>query len=82
MLSIKGTFQKGAAQPLEPVAGHEGQPVIITFLDEGSSQSPASTNEAGWEEMAELMESCMIETGISDLAHQHDHYLYGKSKKA
>jgi len=24
---------------------------------------------------------CAIDTGVSDLAHQHDHYLYGTSKQ-
>jgi hypothetical protein len=28
-----------------------------------------------------LVEECAIDTGISDLADQHDHYLYGKPKK-
>jgi hypothetical protein len=27
-----------------------------------------------------LIEECTVDTGIPDLAHQHDHYLYGKPK--
>jgi len=27
------------------------------------------------------VEDCVINTGIEDLAHQHDHYLYGMPKK-
>ena len=82
MLSIKGTFQQGVAQPLEPVTGHEGKTVIITFLDEERTQPPATRDEGGWEGMTELVEHCTMDTGIPDLADQHDHYLYGKLKKA
>ena len=32
--SIRGVFQHGAAFPLRPVAGLDGRPVIITFVDE------------------------------------------------
>ena len=81
MLSVKGTFRQGVAQPLEPVTGHEGKAVIITFLDEKKTQPTAARDEGRWEEMTELVEYCTVETGISDLAHQHEHYLYGKLKK-
>jgi len=81
MLSIKGTFQNGVAQPVQPVEGHDGQPVIITFLDEGTANELSSVEGEGWESLTKLVEDCAVETGISDLAHQHDHYLYGKPKK-
>ena len=32
MLSVKGKFKNGVAQPSEPIEGHDGQAVIITFL--------------------------------------------------
>jgi hypothetical protein len=34
-----------------------------------------------WNALMKLAEECAVETDISDLAHQHDHYLYGKPKK-
>ena len=79
MLSVKGTFENGVAQPAKPVDGRDGQAVIITFLDGDTGKSPM-TDVAAWEAMEKLVEDCAIETGISDLAHQHDHYLYGKPK--
>ncbi len=83
MLSVKGTFQNGVARPSEPVEEHEGRPVIITFLEEvASSLSPAAGNEEAWNTLSQLVEDCGMETGIADLAHQHDHYLSGKPKKA
>ena len=83
MLSVKGTFQNGAAHPSEPVEEHEGHPVIITFLEEEIAHvSPGSVAEEAWDTLSRLVEDCSVETGIADFAHQHDHYLSGKPKKA
>lgn len=80
MLSVKGKFQNGVAQPTEPIEGHDGESVIITFLDEErTTLSPA--DNSGWKELTQLVENCAVETGVSDLAQQHDHYLYGKPKQ-
>ena len=79
MLSVKGKFQNGAAQPTEPLEGHEGETVIITFLaQEPPTLSPKE--RSGWQALSQLVENCAVETGVSDLAQQHDHYLYGKPK--
>lgn len=80
MLSVKGKFHNGMAQPTEPVEGHEGESVIITFFDADRTTS-SPTNDAGWQALTQLVEDCAVETGISDLAQQHDHYLYGKPKQ-
>ena len=77
MLSIKGTFKDGVAHPAEPLQGYEGQPVIITFLEESVV---SFTDETAWDALTQLLKACSVETGITDLAHQHDHYLYGKPK--
>ena len=83
MLSVKGTFQNGVARPSEPVEEHEGLPVIITFLEEeAASASPGTGEDEAWDALSRLVEDCSVETGIADFAHQHDHYLYGKPKKA
>jgi len=34
-----------------------------------------------WEALENLLEECQVETGISDLAQQHDHYLHGTPKR-
>lgn len=34
-----------------------------------------------WDELGELLERCQIETGIPDLAEQHDHYIHGCPKR-
>jgi hypothetical protein len=45
MQTIRGSFQDGVAKPDEPVQGHEGEPVLITFLSNGETDD-ASTGEA------------------------------------
>ncbi len=85
LLSVKGMFQNGVARPSELVKGREGQPVVIIFLKDHSDTPTACEKEdedTTWSALARLVEDCVVETGIADLAHQHDHYLYGKVKGA
>lgn len=79
MLSVKGKFKNGVAQPSEPIEGHDGQAVIITFLGENSDSLPIEDSD--WNALAQLLQDCAVETGIKDLAQEHDHYLYGKPKQ-
>jgi hypothetical protein len=81
MFAVKGTFQNGVAHPVEPIAGRNGQAVIITFLEEDHLPTQPIKTETGWDALQQLVEDCGVETGINDLAHQHDHYLYGKQKQ-
>lgn len=81
MLSIKGRFQNGIVQPIEPVSGHDGQLVIITFLEEEEETPSASQDDSGWNDLMQTLNRCTVDTGIADLAHEHDHYLYGKPKQ-
>lgn len=80
MISVKGKFKNGVALPLEPVKDfQEGKSVIITFLDEDAAVLSEKKNAAV--SLEDLIEECAVDTGIEDLAAQHDHYLYGKPKK-
>lgn len=81
MISVKGQFKNGVALPLEPVKDfQEGQSVIITFLDEDAKEV-FTAKQNGAKSLEELIAESEIDTGIEDLAAQHDHYLYGKQKK-
>ena len=80
MISIQGTFQNGVAQPIEPVPGREGQRVIITFLED-TSTVPVTDDPSGWDQLIHIIDENTVDTGIEDLAYQHDHYLYGKPKQ-
>ncbi|HEX8399275.1 MAG TPA: hypothetical protein VF644_17705 [Pyrinomonadaceae bacterium] len=81
MISVKGKFQNGVALPLEPVKeSREGQIVIITFLEENGAEI-LTEKAKGVQSLEDLLAKCEVDTGISDLAEQHDYYLYGKPKK-
>lgn len=80
MVSVKGTFNNGVVRPIEPIAVQEGQQVIITFVEqENTFEEPIAGSD--WEELNQILEDCQVDTGIEDLAHQHDHYLYGTPKR-
>lgn len=53
----------------------------ITFVKESVSESMPPEENTAWDALTQLVESCVVETGVTDLAHQHDHYLYGKPKR-
>jgi len=77
MLTVKGKVQNGAVLPLEPISDfYEGKEVTITLADE-----PESENQDGWKRLLAVIEENQIDTDVTDLAHQHDHYLYGKPKR-
>lgn len=80
--SIKGVFRNGVAEPLEEVEDdRNGQSVVITFVNSERSVADTSRDDAAWDQLTTLVDSCQMDTGISDLAHQHDHYLHNKPKR-
>ncbi|MBC8265278.1 MAG: hypothetical protein H8E47_14290 [Anaerolineales bacterium] len=81
MLSVRGVFQNGVVRLVQPIEASDGQSVIITFLDEGVTSPELSVGEPAWDALAQLVEECAVETGITDLAHQHDYYLHNKPKR-
>ncbi|WP_202924895.1 hypothetical protein [Myxacorys almedinensis] len=78
MLSVEGTFQGGIVQLVQPIAGRDGQRVIIIFVQE---ESESGIPDSAWNDFTLLLKDCQMNTGISDLAHQHDHYLHGTPKR-
>ncbi len=77
MLEIKGKVHNGAVLPLEPISdSYEGQEVTITLAEE-----PVTNEESDWDRLFAAIEENQIDADITDLAHQHDHYLYGTPKR-
>jgi hypothetical protein len=81
MLSVKGKFQNGVALPDQNVEGREGRPVIITFVDDSDQAVEPVGGETGYAALNRLIEECQVDSGLTDLAHQHDHYLYSTPKQ-
>ena len=50
-------------------------PTTATTVGISSDESAS-----GWDRLLSVIEECQMETGITDLADQHDHYLYGTPK--
>lgn len=70
---------------LEAEAAKNGQEPV-TYLQAAVENSflpeaDAAEIEAGWASLTALIERCQMDTGITDLAHQHDHYLHGTPKR-
>lgn len=66
------------ALPPEKVAeAHD----FILSLQKKNSKSKAVVDSNASSDISLLLEKCAVDTGIDDLAHQHDHYLYGKAKR-
>jgi hypothetical protein len=78
MLSVEGTFQNGVVQLSQPVTGRDGQKVLILFFQDENDPPIA---DSAWDDFAQLLKECQVNTGVSDLAHQHDHYLHGIPKR-
>ncbi len=77
MLEVKGKVHNGAVVPLEPISdSYEGKEVTITLDEESESE-----NQSGWKRLMTIIEENQIDADITDLAHQHDHYLYGTPKR-
>ena len=82
MISVKGKIKNGVALPLEPVReADEGRNVIITFVDENADEAKRPNGKNGRVSLKALIDDFQIDSGIEDLASQHDHYLYGTPKK-
>ena len=76
MIKVKGKIENGKILALEPVDDYEGKEAIITIADEAESE-----NQIGWKRLMEVIEKNQIDADITDLAHNHDHYLYGTAKR-
>lgn len=82
-LSVEGYYKDGKIELSEPVNKRDRQIVIVTFLEEpgDESEEEAASVDAAWDELDDILKDCQISIGISDLAHQHDHYRLGTPKR-
>ena len=81
MHSVTGTFKNGVVELNESVSWTEGQEVTITVAQNDRPDNAQPMTDEDWDKLDRALEECKMETGITDLAHQHDHYLYGTPKK-
>ena len=81
--NLKAIYEKGVLRLQEPLPLPEGAEVDVSVSltePENGGHSP-ETEAQSWDALAQLLNECAIDTGVSDLAQQHDHYLYGHEKR-
>ncbi len=84
--AIRGVYDGEVVRLLEPIKVRKGTDVVVTF-PEGRKRAKGATERKG-RSTAELEKDPLfhisrlaVETGVRDLAAQHDHYLYGTPKR-
>lgn len=79
--TVKAIYERGALRLTEPIELEDGTRVDVIVItrepDNGDQVGADSSRDA----LEDLIAQCAIDTGIPDLAHQHDHYLYGTPKQ-
>ena len=80
--NLKAIYENGVLRLEQPLAVPEGSEVDVTInLSDADNGSHAQeTDDQSWDALTKLLNECAIDTGVSDLAQQHDHYLYGLTK--
>lgn len=59
-----------------------GEHKLVLVIDEQlSEEQPVENRDTSWDKLDQLIDQCTVETGIEDLAHQHDHYIHGVPKR-
>lgn len=79
MISVKGKIENGKILALEPVdEKFEGLEVQILIVRERPGVDP---NSEGLGKLLAYVKENAVDTGVNDMAHEHDHYLYSTSKR-
>jgi len=81
MTSVKAIYEEGLLRLTEPIELEEGAEVDVIVIAHEPENGKRPVEDHSWNELAELVNECAIDTGVTDLAHQHDHYLYGTPKQ-
>jgi len=80
--NLKAIYENGVLRLEEPLPLPEGTEVdvSVSLAETENGQHSQKTDAQGWDALAQLLNECAIDTGVTDLAQQHDHYLYGLTK--
>ena len=81
MTNVKAIYEQGVLRLAEPIELEEGAEVNVIVITPEPENSKQTVEDHSWNALTELVNECAIDTGVTDLAHQHDHYLYGTSKQ-
>jgi predicted DNA-binding antitoxin AbrB/MazE fold protein len=81
--NLKAIYEQGVLRLKEPLSLPDGTQVDVTVTSHEESNGELSQVMDGhsWDTLTQLLADCEIDTGVPDLATQHDHYLYGIPKR-
>lgn len=80
-------FPQDIEEWLEEEAARQGQApaefvrIAIARMRPAASAPTQDDVPTNWDALDRIIDANQIETGILDLAHQHDHYIHGKPKR-
>jgi predicted DNA-binding antitoxin AbrB/MazE fold protein len=81
--NLKAIYEQGMLRLTEPLSLPEGTQVEVTVTAPGkdNGEPPQAMDGRSWDTLTQLLADCEIDTGVTDLTRQHDHYLYGIPKR-
>jgi predicted DNA-binding antitoxin AbrB/MazE fold protein len=81
--NLKAIYEQGVLRLKEPLSLPDGTQVDVTVIapEEHDGEPSQVMNDRSWDTLTQLLADCEIDTGVPDLASQHDHYLYGSPKR-
>jgi predicted DNA-binding antitoxin AbrB/MazE fold protein len=81
--NLKAIYEQGILRLKEPLPLPDGARVDVTVVshEEDEGERSQGMEDRSWDALAQLLAECAIDTGVPDLASQHDHYLYGIPKR-
>jgi predicted DNA-binding antitoxin AbrB/MazE fold protein len=81
--NLKAIYENGVLRLKERLSLPDGAEVDVTVTspEEGNGEPSQAMDGRSWDDLTQLLADCEIDTGVPDLASQHDHYLYGIPKR-
>ena len=81
--NLKAIYEHGVLRLKEPISLPDGAQVdvIVISHEEDNGARLQEMESRSWDALTQLLDDCSIDTGVPDLANQHDHYLYGIPKR-
>jgi predicted DNA-binding antitoxin AbrB/MazE fold protein len=80
--NLKAIYEQGVLRLKEPLSLPDGTQVDVTVTSHEDNGVPSQVmDDRSWDTLTQLLGDCEIDTGVQDLASQHDHYLYGIPKR-
>ncbi len=77
--NLKAIYEQGVLRLKEPLSLPDGTQVEVTVTSQHEdSREPSQVMDGrSWDTLTQFLADCEIDTGVPDLAREHDHYLYG-----